>query len=194
MTYLLALDPGYKQSGIALFKDESLCYGALIECTPPPIGLAQQAANIAGTASLIARKHNPDGCDLDTAVELMQIDDRTGKAQARELLRLSTIAGAVSTLGTLSYSYAPSEWNKNRPKGPNHAKILRALTDREKDDLLVEAKKITDGESKSLFKSLRPQITDVHTLYDRAVDERTGQAEHVLDAIGIGLYHLGRLR
>ena len=194
MTYLLALDPGYKQSGIALFKDESLCYGALIECTPPPIGLAQQAANITGTASLIARKHNPDGYDLDTVVELMQIDDRTGKAQARELLRLSTIAGAVSTLGTLSYSYTPSEWNKNRSKGGNHCKILRALTDQEKDDLLVKSEKITDGDGKPLFESLRPQIKEADQLYDRAVDERTGQAEHVLDAVGIGLYHLGRLR
>lgn len=194
MTCLLALDPGYKQSGIALFKDESLCYGALIKCTPPPIGLAQQAANIAKTIELVCKKHNPGAYDLDTVAELMQIDDRTGKAQARELLRLSTIAGAVSTLGTLSYSYPPSEWNKNRSKGPNQAKILRALTDEEADRLIERSEKITDGEPKPLFDSLRPSITDSDQLYDRAVDESVGQAEHVLDAVGIGLYHLDRLR
>lgn len=194
MTYLLSLDPGYKKSGIAVFDEDSLCYGALVQ-TSPVDDLAVHWQTQTYEIYRAVREALGLFCTYNVVVEIMQVDDRTGKAQAKQLLRLSGLAGAVSNFSAgSSHSYPPSEWNKNRSKGPNHAKILRALTDQEKDDLLVESEKITDGDGKPLFESLRPQIKEADQLYDRAVDEHTGQAEHVLDAVGIGLYHLGRLR
>jgi len=192
MTYLLSLDPGYRQSGIALFYEDMLLYGALIE-VDPLVNLAahwrEVAEQIDKTASRVGHWR------YSVTTEIMQIDGRTGKAQAGQLLRLSGLAGAVvgEAVDDVS-SYTPSEWNKNRSKGPNHSKILRALEDEEKTDLLVESEKITNGDRKGLFESLKPKIQTANQLYERAVDERTGQAEHVLDAVGIGLYHLGRLR
>lgn len=192
MTYLLALDPGYRKSGIALFDGGSLCYGGLIQVAPS-VDLAAHWQEVAKQIDKTASRAG--SWRYSVVSEIMQIDNRTGKAQAKQLLRLSGLAGAVSSFSAgPSHSYTPCEWNKNRSKGPNQAKILRALTDEETDRLIERSEKVTDGESKSLFDSLRPPITDSDQLYDRAVDESVGQAEHVLDAVGIGLYHLDRLR
>ena len=194
MTYLLTLDPGYKKAGAALFGGGDLIYAALIEISEPDRDLARHWSDMAWAIERAIWDYTEPYYNYAAAVELMQIDGRTGKAQAAELLRLSGMAGAICALATGEVAgYPPSEWNKNRGKGPNHAKILRALSDEEKTTFL-EGEKITDGKRKNLCGSLRPKIGHPDQLYSRAVDERTGQAEHVLDAVGIGLYHLGRLR
>jgi len=191
--YTLALDPGYKRSGIALFSGDRLIYAALIEVTPKD-NLAAQWQAIAEAVDLaICSTTRFD--QIDVATEIMQVDGRTGRSQANALLQLQGVAGAVcgfvATAG--SFGYKPSTWNKNRAKGGNHTRILRRLDEHERFDLVYNSHKITDGDKKNLMESLRPKIHIYDQLYERAADEKTGQAEHVLDAVGIGLYHLDRL-
>jgi len=194
MTYTLALDPGYKQSGIALFSDDRLIYAALIEIAPKD-NLAAQWQAIAEATKDAINFRILDQYGVNVATEIMQVDGRTGRSQANALLQLQGVAGAVCGFVTTaeSFGYKPSTWNKNRAKSGNHTRILRRLDKHERFDLVYHSEKITDGDKKSLMESLKPKIAGYDQLYERAADEKTGQAEHVLDAVGIGLYHLGRL-
>lgn len=199
MSALLALDPGKKQHGVAVFVDGALDSCALIRHTKPPRDSVQRWIELA----YIVRDEVCDASTTDEiAIELMQVDGRTGKAQASSILDLAGAGGAIVGLFSADASqasaYTPSQWNRNRAKGPNHAKILRALSLYEREKLLKNASIIdSDGKKttrRALWATRRPRIDDYETLYRRAVKTSTGDGEHVLDAIGIGLFHFGRLR
>lgn len=199
MGYLLAVDPGYRQTGLALFEGKTLNEGALLEIGNTDTDLAMhwkdqwQMIEWWLKCATSAFPLSP----ISVVTEIMQIDGRTGKAQADALLKLSGTAAISVSLASDSGSvagYTPSEWNKNRPKGPNQGRIIRSLDKKEKERMLKRSVKRDDcGGGRPLFPSLRPAITCPDALYERAIDGRLGMAEHVIDAVGIGLYHLGRL-
>jgi len=95
----------------------------------------------------------------------------------KDLLELSAVGGGVvSVFSEVDHQlYEASEWTRSRPKGPNQKRILRHLEDGEIDRLASSL----DEEPESIKQKVQ--------------NEKAGQIEHVIDAVGIGLYHLRRM-
>lgn len=132
-------------------------------------------------------------------MELMQIDKRTGVAQANALLDLTGITGAIlarmtspgQTSSNVLGGHEPKHWGKGRSKEANHLRMWKRLDERERD-ALVCADMVGAGRRRSLMGSLRPKIETPMLLEKRIRDGDVGMSEHVLDAVCIGLFDLGR--
>lgn len=185
-----AIDPGKSKIGAANFRDGQLESAFLLKIEDGPSDPGERWAHVAHTLYT-----------YDNIIyEMMQVDGRTEGAKISAIMDLCGVIGAICgrTVKQSGHSeiagYTPSTWNKNRGKGGNQAKILRALKPEEADRLLDATIKSDRDPSCSLFDRSRPKITTYDQLYERAFAEAVGQAEHTIDAVGIGLYHLGRLR
>lgn len=150
---LLALDPGLRKAGVALFDEAGR------------LGVAALARNSVrgrgGAAWLGMRDAVINACaDLpdEAAIEVMQIDGRG--APPADLLELNGVAGAVLGWVGAGKTYTPKQWKGSVPKDVHHRRAKASLS---KDEL--------------------------------GVLTRSGHAaqKDVLDAVALGLFHLGRL-
>lgn len=186
---LLAFDPGLSKAGAAVFKEGRLSRAILFKRDQ---SRHKDAAAWIRMADLVLAHTPRQGYRVDLAYEMMQKDKRSQGAKIASIMQLCGVTGAVAWgFGNRVHGYTPSRWNKNRPKAQNHAKILRALDDAETEALL--AGRIEDPDSKTGSRDLFSSKIDASALYQNAISDSVGQAEHVLDAVGIGLYHLDRL-
>lgn len=83
---------------------------------------------------------------------------------------------------TNPFEYTPQAWNKSRKKPPNHLRIWNHMTPAEHMNFLAGTKHTPY--------TFEQQILVECDTYGKTT---LGQLEHALEAVGIGLHHLGRL-
>lgn len=169
---MLAIDPGLHVLGAAHFVD-----GVLVRASPIKSPFNGRGA-IAWAAMAREVERWTDGPVDVFAYEMMQLRKKNQSATVPQLFELVGVLGAISALvvdfATECEGYLPQQWNKGRPKQINHSRIWRALSPGER--------------------ACFPQGTE--NLIKRGLDlgrPALGRTEHALEAVGIGLFHVGRL-
>lgn len=165
MTTLLAVDPGIRHCGCAVFKD-----GILVRCWLAENSLTRgngfhEMVSMARAVQVGAPL--PDRGGNEVAIEHMQAYGAgKGGGPTKDLFPLVGVGAAVAALlpEALAYTYLPREWKGALSKDRHQPRILAALKDCEKP--------IVDG--------MREVVG--------------AKAHNVIDAVGIGLHHLGRLK
>lgn len=167
--WVLAVDPGIRGCGVALFRAGLLAEAAYVKNSYKSGNRATEAASMAKDV-VDWLGDTIDELD-ELAVEWPQIyvsQLRAGKgkkkADPNDLLALCGIDAALAALFKVSTkSYQPHEWKGGVDKDPHHLRIEGRL---QPSELRVASEAREDA----------------------------GSLEHnVMDAIGIGLFHLGRL-
>lgn len=163
---LLAVDPGIRGSGAALFVGGSLVWCDYVK---NPCRSGCGAAEAASMASwIVGACQGRNGMIAEVAVEWPRVYVRELRAGSKkdpnDLLALCGVTTAVAALlaPARATSYAPSDWKGQMDKAASHFRINARLTPRERD---VMAK----------------------------MEEAAGALAHnAWDAAGIGMHHLGR--
>lgn len=169
---LLAVDPGIRGCGVALFDEDRLLLtnAAYVENTCKAGNRANECADMA--AHVISwGKSVRTGFPVDyintivlewPRVYATRIRMGETKADPNDLLALAGVDAAIAAhmhLGAISY--APSEWKGQVPKDVMGKRILARLTD----------------EERALVMAVKP----------------ASKRHNTIDAVGLGLHHLGRL-
>ena len=167
---LVSVDPGLRVCGVAIFEDRVLMDTRAVahDCSHGP---GQRTGMAGAVMDYVASK--TEGVD-SMVVELMVIRKDRGRSPSRgdvhaDLIRLSHVTGAIWFEAERAYACSlvemdPGRWTKGRKKKINHPRIVERLSPEEVEVLTAELK------------------------YTHA-----GSEKEILDAIGIGLYELGRL-
>lgn len=164
---LLAVDPGIRGSGAALFVGGRLAWADYVK-NPARKGNRADAAGSMALAVVEWARARVATLD-DLAAEWMQIyagQIRAGasKGDPNDLLALTgVVSGVAAVVGVTATAYLPREWKGQLDKAAMHARIRGRLSEAE----LCNA--------------------------DCACRRAKSLAHNVMDAIGIGLFHLGRL-
>lgn len=205
MKTILGVDPGIRLSGTALFVD-GVCVASATITNPHKSGNGARecramAAEIVAWWKLTACKLlHLTGLQMGSAetarlagylypdeyvcewpqVYATRLREGATKEDPNDLISLSGIVTAVSAMqsdSTVTVSYKPAEWKAQVPKKVMTARILGRLAQAE-----VEA--IVKG-------TLREDpIMHTHRI-DKLLTDRT--AHNAIDAVGLCLFHLGRL-
>ena len=165
---LVAVDPGLEGCGVATFADAVLERASFVRSSRVRHDPRLRAADAATAAIAVGKWVAAAPGDL--AVEWPRVYAtaiRRGErgADPNDLLALAGVAAAVVTTlpDARAWSYAPSEWKGQLPKAACHVRVRSRLSPAE---LAVAA----------------------------AAAAAAGRLGHnVLDAVGVGLHHLGRL-
>ncbi len=163
---LLAVDPSIRSSGIAVFTDDVLTYAGRIVVKPTGrIGPGDILERAVQMGDTICTRMFPILPDI-VAVEWPQIyRGPKSKGDPNDLPGLACVAGAIAARfpGATLAAYTPAEWAGQIPK----VTIGNALES-------VRAKRILSRLS--------------------CAERKLVPAQHdVIDAVGIGLFHLSRL-
>ena len=159
---ILSLDPGLRCSGMGLWKDGVLLHALMAQAQmgPRDIAGALEMARQVEIALTYAGAPAPEFL----VYEKQQVYPGAG-GDADDLFQLAYCNGAIGhALGLPSKGYLPREWKGQVPKRVHHPRIIKALTDEERDAYARD----TAGYAKSL----------VH---------------NVTDAVGLGLKYLQRM-
>jgi hypothetical protein len=155
MNRVIAVDPGLRHSGVAIFEGGLLVRAMLAK---NPVKKGADATALAAMADTIMNTTGGLGFVQPevVVVERMQAYDVTHqKGDQNDLISLAILAGMLRP----DYLYLPREWKGQLPKAAMGERILSRLS-------LEERNRIVDA----------------------------GALTHnVIDAVGIGLHHLGRL-
>lgn len=159
---LLAVDPGIRGCGIAVFEDTSLTWAAYVKNSLKTGCTAEAASEMASRVREVVL--NKQVYPTRLALEWPRIYAWNSKGDPNDLLALAAVDAAVAALffAAASVSYYPSDWKGQMKKEPCHARIRSRLLPSELTAACVGA-----HEAKSL-------------------------AHNVWDAVGIGLHSLGR--
>jgi hypothetical protein len=142
---LVALDPGVKIAGVAVFHFSQLHWAGLKKGATWH-STAQKISECAWFSELV--------CEVPQVYEKRKTDPA-------DLIALALVVGAVSAhFREAPTLYLPREWKGQAPKAVTRRRVIETLSADE-----------------------RKNIEKVPA----------GQAEHVYDAIGIGLFHLKKL-
>lgn len=159
----VSIDPGLRIFGAAIFSDD-----VLVSCD---LLMGEQNTRIRGAGAW--RENASALVDFigarsvhDFAYESMQVYAGKYNSDPDDLLELMGVCGACAQAAgaPLNYGYKPREWMKGRGMAANHERIVRRLS---------------GGELRALDR-----------MYDRVPPSKR---EHVLEAVGVGLFHLRRL-
>ncbi len=156
---ICAVDPGTKETGLALFEDGKLKHCKLLRAKTLT-GMISELANV----DLPALFDEPDV----VIVEQPTIYPRDGAKKSNALIKVSLIAGAAaSAFGCGTWTAVnfvePRTWKGSVPKDIHNMRTLDKL---DPDELLVYTER---------------------TLY-----MPVGIVHNMVDAIGLGLYEIGR--
>lgn len=169
MSILVSIDPGTRHLGAALWGR-----GELNQVRSFHYDTASSLAGWVETAREV--QHWVRTTPEKTICETPEIRSGWRKGDQNALLGLSGVAGAVAALlgSDEVEEVKPSVWTEQRTKPANHIRALKRLTDREIDQLA---------------NSLGHSVELLHELceYGDLADD-----EHILDAVCVGLYGLGR--
>lgn len=154
---LVAVDPGLRECGIAVFVDGKLVRAALARNAEKKVRGPKAWCSMAASVLVAAGSASPDL----VIVERMRINRGVNPD---DILELQGVAGAVCVRLSApdQIGYLAREWGGAVPKPVKNARVESKLTP---DELAA----------------IDPAIP-------------ASMRNHVLDAIGIGLYHLGRYR
>lgn len=163
---LLAVDPGIRGCGVAVFEATKLVHASYVR---NPVREGTGAGPAASMASWIVGSTSawkPNALALEwPRVYARMIREGKSKGDPNDLLGLAAIDAAVAALlaPAIATCYAPSDWKGQMTKEACHLRIQKRLVDR-------EAFVAAEGAS-----------------------EAGALAHNMWDAVGIGLHHLGRL-
>ena len=159
-TRFLAVDPGLRGCGVALFDDSALQWASYVENImrdgrgPPRHGaMARRVHNVVSSQF---------GFVKNLVVEFPRIYPKGPKdrrSDPNDLLDVAGVAGALAAIYEEVCWVFPQEWKGQVPKEVMNARVMKRLTPE-------EAGRIVSVGSKD---------------------------HNTLDAVGIGLHHLGRL-
>lgn len=165
---MVSIDPGLRHFGFALWRgvrlvDARLLYGEA--CTRIRGADAWNACRRALVARLIEFGVLPEHVD-EFAYEAMQVYGRGTNANPADLFELEGVSGACSAafVNAKCTGYPSRQWMKGRSEFANHNRIRDRLREDERQALINGLGLIPNGKH-----------------------------EHVIEAVGIGLYHLRRL-
>ncbi len=133
--YLLALDPGLRVAGVALFEDETLIRAGIVH---NPVEKERGPVAWNGMADAVRAWTNSGSVwhAVDTFVcERPQVyHERFMKGDPDNLIQLAGVCGAVGFMlhATTSQSYKPFEWKRSLSKTEHHAVVLKLLSKEEK--------------------------------------------------------------
>lgn len=175
---MVALDPGLRMCGVAVFKDKVLVSAQVVHNDPAHSALrgAKTWLAMAAEVKFVVQPHCPFGDSGDATLvhELMQVYGLGNrKGDPADLIELAGVAGAV--VGVLdpfhAVSYLPREWKGSTPKKVHQVRILSKL----------------DAVEESQIEGDLTRVKDRSAAEDAVV-------RNAVDAVGIGLFHLGRLK
>lgn len=165
---MLAVDPGIRGCGVALFEGPTLVACAYVFNKAKEGNRAAEAADMAraiGVEFVMGRVIDELVVEWPRVYATRLRKGEMDGQDPNDLIALSAIDGALAyRMGVKTTSYVPSEWKGQMKKEPCHARIKSRLNPRELA-ILMDA----DNDAKS-------------------------KAHNVYDAVGIGLHHLGRLK
>jgi hypothetical protein len=159
----VALDPGIRGCGLAVFRDATLIHASYVKNTAE--GHGPEACYHMGHAVLSATCNATfDGAVRDLVLEWPQVytDKRQWKGDPNDLMPLAGVDVAVTCWMRPEKitHYLPREWKGQAPKEVIAARAMSRLSDEEKS---------------YIAKTRKDLLHNVH------------------DAIALGLFHLGRL-
>jgi hypothetical protein len=132
MTVLLAVDPGLRGCGAALFFDGALTFAHYVRNPNREDRGPAAWRDMAEAVRLFAQGRLIDALVL----EVPQVYTR-GKGDPGDLVELAGVDGAI--LGRLmpvqQYGYKPREWKGSVPKDIHHARVRKTLTEAERQIL-----------------------------------------------------------
>ena len=157
----LAVDPGLRCTGWALFED-----GRLVACGAVKSDPRQPAAEVAG---LVAKRLLAYGAEATAAVvELPQVyRSSRSKGDPNDLVAVATIAGAVAAQADRAVYVSPHQWKGSVPKA---AQLSRYIVHRRNE------KALDDAGCAAYRSGLAPWAASLR--------------HNIADAVGIGLYAL----
>ena len=165
---LLAVDPGARGCGVALFRGGALAACAYVR-NPAEVTADVGRAASAGAMALAVQRWAVGLVD-DLAVEWPRvyataIRRGASRGDPNDLLPLAGVDAALAALlaSARCSSYAPFEWKGQMSKDAMAERIMSRLA---------------EGE---------------FALLEAACDNAGAKAHNIVDAVGIGLHHLGRL-
>lgn len=171
---IVPLDPGLRECGVSLFDGPDM-----VECAMP-VSPCKKARGI------VAWRDMAEVCldwilerEPDVLVyEMMQPYTGNSEAKNTELLQLTGVLGAVGAglpKSVQVVSYLPAQWKGQTPKPKHHKQLTGATskrTGRFRPGILTK-------EELAIFDAARKGVP-------------AGKQHNILDAIGIGCYHVGR--
>lgn len=167
---LVALDPGLLHPAIALFHGGVLIYAARVELPKTLSAKTNLGARVVSVARhcqyVVAEWFEPLGSP-ELVFEWPQVYRAAkSKGDPNDLLPLAGICGALSGVlqATLITSYTPAEWIGQLPKG-------------------------TTGDPRE-----SPRGTRIWSRLTHAEQMTITLSHDAIDAVGLGLHHLGRLK
>jgi hypothetical protein len=169
---ILAVDPGVRGSGVAVFDCGKLVNAAYVPNLVEKGNRACEAASMAASVhSWVCKKYGSEWSKVETlALEWPQIYAtriRMGltKEDPNDLLALCGVQASLATLFVTAqvFSYLPSEWKGQMKKEACHRRINQRL--------------LEEGDQEPLY---------------LASEEIGNLAHNIWDAVGIGLFHLNR--
>jgi hypothetical protein len=178
---LLAVDPGVTCPGAALFDLETnRLVGARYWRGP---GFHEDAQNIAATSREVARwarvlAGTHGGVLSEVAFEWMVMRGRQGAKNVKSLAPVWTMGGFVAGMvfPAVPTIYKPGTWKGSKKPNPTAAWVISRL----------------DKEERRHVEDL-PEFELALVRADSVCKDVTHLAHNAIDAVGIGLHHLGRL-
>lgn len=169
---VLAVDPGARGCGVALFEDRALVCAAYVQ-SPLDVTADTGRAAAAGAMALavigwldhFAEKVKVDALVVEwPRVYATAIRRGVSRGDPNDLLPLAGVDSALAALlaPAACYSYAPSEWKGQLTKEACSARVMGRLTNAE------------------------------FGVLEAAVSAAKSKAHNTLDAVGLGLHHLSR--
>ncbi len=178
---LLAIDPGLRACGCALFVDDMLSSAALVKNTETKLRGPQAHASMAvEVADWLFARDKTSGHTLVLEYPRVYPNHSNKRSEdPNDLLELAGVDGALASQighwGKIRH-YFPSDWKGQVPANACARQVLKKL----RADELIQIEK------------LEPFLVNLASR--EAVDKPvTHSAHNTLDAVGIGLHHLGRL-
>lgn len=169
---IVAVDPGIRGCGVAIFESDKLVRAAYVPNLVEEGNQANEAASMAAAVWHWVKSHyDPAWFSVDElALEWPKIyATRIRRGETKEDPNdMVALAGVQSSIATLfedaePYSYYPSDWKGQMKKEPCHRRIQERLE----------------------------RVGDFAPLA-KASDEAGSLAHNIWDAVGIGLFHVRR--
>lgn len=165
LPWTLAIDPGLRLCGVAMFEGTALNSAWLVKNTSKtergPEAWFAMAERV--LASWLKRTPARGQLVANLIIEVPQVYWRSSKGgRAADLIELAGVVGAVSTACPVMARrhFYPAVWKGQVPKEVHNKRVLKHLTEKE------------HGFMEPVSASLR---------------------HNQIDAVGLGLYHLGRM-
>lgn len=172
---ILALDPGLRHCGCAVFDRAGLIGAALVKNTEKKARGPGAALSMAAEVGRWARMKgfSPGGV---LVLEYPRVYPGMRDNDPNDLIELACVDGALAAwFSTETVHYFPSEWKGQVPANPTARQILKRL----RPDEMGRVEKVYDF-AEALARAEARQKDVAHSTHN------------TLDAVGIGLKYLGR--